>query len=696
MSRVTKTATAGEVQINMDDGDKQKDLLHDLELKHQSNTSETELLNKDEDIRRLRVRILTLRDENTSLGDQIAQNNDANAQLAAQCDDLGAQIDAKMDVIRSQEKQLQKQEREYANLKAELEAMNGATQQSSNLLSEKLSLARELAVLKPEIEHLRSQVNHQQATLTEKLALERQVDTLEAELANEKKATKRAMQKRESNDRVEDELRKKLRDAERSLAAEKAARERVEDQLEQEKRTHQFALQEQDSTREQEADLRKKLHDAQRQLREEKENKERLEEELQAAKLSAKKLQKSQASRSADDELRDQLEALRINLESQEKANAKIRTETHVAVSEADTRNDQLEKKMERLKAKLRETRDQLKQCQEELRKAQSRSSALDDVTKTLGRPQALHKRKPLDMATDDFTYIEIQTPGADDTTRARRALKKRVFEPTLVGEKSAFSITPFLNRTRSIMEDTPKTDDGAPSTEAAAAAAPPVEAAGSPTPEPATAQQGEASEPALPGAEAPAPRPPAVKARGRPKKVLSDAPSAKKNSQPAARKRTVKAKAAELEKVAEEEGSGAGSHEGGEAEAEAAAPRREKSASAAPPDKAATVKFNFDLPLDAAAGGEPQPPQQKKKKRKVLGAAKTLFDDDDDDEDEARDDGEAPLPPARKPAKVQLGAKRAPGKAPAAGAQRSAFAGGLSFSPLKKDRRGVGASFLA
>lgn len=92
-------------------------MLHDLELKHQMNASNTEILIKDEDVRRLRVRILLLRDENTSLRDEIAHNNDTNTQLVAKCEDLGAGLEAKMDVIRSQEKQLQKQEREYSNLK---------------------------------------------------------------------------------------------------------------------------------------------------------------------------------------------------------------------------------------------------------------------------------------------------------------------------------------------------------------------------------------------------------------------------------------------------------------------------------------------------------------------------------------------------------------------------------------------------
>ncbi|OTA87395.1 hypothetical protein M434DRAFT_399487 [Hypoxylon sp. CO27-5] len=665
MGRLSKATMGREVQVNMN-AEKRKELLHDLELKHQMNASNTELLVKDEDVRRLRLRILMLRDENTSLRDQIAQNNDTNAKLTAQCEGLSAQIEAKMDIIRSQEKQLRKQEREYSNLKAELQAMNNATQDSTNLLAEKLSLSRELAVLKPEIEHLRSQVNHQQATLAEKLALERQVNTLEVELANEKKATKRAMQKRESNDRVEDELRKQLREAEKKLTAEKTERERLEDQLEQEKRTRQFALQDQDSTRELEADLRKKLQEAQRQLRQEKDDRERLEEELQATKLAAKKTRKNQSNSDAEDGLRSQIEELKTSLESLQKENTKIRQESQAAIAEADARNEQFEKRIEKLKTKLREAQEQLKQCQADLRKAQqSRPPILDETLKINGRSQVFRKRKAKDITIDDFTQIEIQTPGAEDNTKARRTLKKRGLEPTLVGEKSTFSITPFLNRTKSIVEDTPKADES--TLDDSILPAPPTEVVQPTTTVPVVAaaevtQNEKASAPA----ENEKPKP-ALKSRGRPKKVLGDATSAKKNVQPIPKK-PLKTKSS-LEKVAEE--SNDGNRENQREPAELA-------------ERTTTVKFNFSLPQDESTSSSMNGEQPKKKKRKVLGSTKTLFDEEE---------GEAP--PARKPSKVQLGAKRALGKAPLA-VKRNAFAGAASFSPLKRDRRGVGASFLA
>ncbi|KAI1211657.1 uncharacterized protein F4807DRAFT_418602 [Annulohypoxylon truncatum] len=677
MGRLAKATMGREVQVNMD-VEKRKDLLHDLELKHQMNTSDTEILIKDEDVRRLRVRILMLRDENTSLRDQISQNNDTNTKLSAHCEGLSAQIEAKMDVIRLQEQQLRKQEREYTNLKAELQAMNNATQDSTNLLAEKLSLSRELAVLKPEIEHLRSQVNQQQATLAEKLALERQVNTLEVELANEKKATKRAMQKRESNDRVEDELRKNLREVEKKLTAEKSERERLEDQLEQEKRTRQFAIQDQDSNREVEADLRKKLHEAQRQLRQEQDDRERLEGELQSAKLAAKKSQKNSSKGDADDELRTQIAELKTKLDAQQKENAKIRHESQTTINEAYAQNDHFEKKIEKLKTKLRETQEQLKQCQADLRKVQqSRSSVSDDTTKIDGRSQVFRKRKTRDMGADDFAQIEIQTPAADNG-KERRALKKRGLEPTLPGEKSTFSITPFLNRTKSIMEDTPKTDAGTPD-DSVAIAAPETDVveptktvaevdaeAGAPTEE---VDQNEPTSSAPVEDEKPKA---ASKSRGRPKKVLGEAPSAKRNAQPILKK-SLKAKNS-LEKVTEEANDTNQENQGEAAEAV---------------EKTTTVKFSIGLPQDESTSSsnsadQPKGEQPKKKKRKVLGSTKTLFDEEE---------GEAP--PVRKPAKVQLGGKRALGKA-VLNAQKSAFAGSASFSPLKKERRGVGASFLA
>ncbi|KAI0406515.1 hypothetical protein F4802DRAFT_101942 [Xylaria palmicola] len=675
MGRITKAVMAREQRATTD-GDKsvkRTELLHDLELKHQKNGYESDLVVKDEDVRRLRVRILLLRDENTTLRDQVGLNKRTNAKLVSRCDSLNTEIEAKMAVVRSQEEKLRKQEKEYSNLKAELQSMDNVNENSANILAEKLALTRELAILKPEIEHLRSQVNHQHEVLTEKLSLERQVSTLEVELANEKKSTRRVIQARESNDRVEDELRKKIRETEKHLTAEKAERERLEDQLEQRIRTHEIALQDQDSTRQLEADLRKKLQEIQKELKEEKEERERLSEELQTAQRASKK---SQQVNTTEAELRAQLEESVRNVAMLQERNKRQQAEHQTAIAEFEGRSEHLEQKLEKARLKFRTAQEELKNTQTELQKAQklhARLSTHEDTTKIIAKPQAFRKRKAQETNTGDFTSIEIQTPGAEDATKARRAMKKAAFEPTLVGEKSAFSITPFLNRSKntSMTDEASNVDDGVledsilgpqssseflepdPSRTAALA-----EETNTKETEPAVAATSEKEQTVI-----------APKVRGRPKKILGDAPSARQNAiTQKAPKKILKTKSS-LEKVSKHA-------ESGEREDDAETKDTE------PAEKTATVKFNL-APLqdgvhDSSVNGE----VPKKKKRKVLGSTKTLFDEDDVEE-----------VPVRKPAKAPVATKRT--KAPL-GIQRNAFAGTSSFSPLKRHRRGVGASFLA
>ncbi|KAI0451171.1 hypothetical protein F5B21DRAFT_507464 [Xylaria acuta] len=677
MGRIAKAATAREQRGNMD-GEKRAQrtqLLHDLELEHQKNGHDTEILVKDEDVRRLRVRILLLRDENTTLRDQVDLNNSANAKLVSRCDNLNAQIEAKVAMVRSQEEQLRKQEREYSNLKAELQSMNNVNESSANVLAEKLALTRELANLKPEIEHLRSQVNQQQIVLAEKLSLERQVNTFEVEIANEKKVTRRAMQTRESNDRVEDELRKKLRETEKNLTAETAERERLQDQLEQQIRTRAIALQDQDNTRELEADLRKKLQEIQRQLREEKQEKERLDEELQNAQRVSKKSQQIAARDSAEAELRAQLEDSEKRFAMLKETNDKRQQELETTMTELEGRNEQLERKLEKARIKYRGVQEELKKTQTELRNAQqhAQSSSHEDTTKPGAKTQAFRKRKAQETRVGDFTNIEIQTPSAEDTMKARRAVKKTAFEPTLVGEKSAFSITPFLNRSKnsSMSEEASNADEEILEDSILG----PQSGSQLPEPEPTRADESSTttnSNETEPATMAPpeTEKPQVVsKARGRPKKILGDAPSAKKNAlAQKAPKKILKSKSS-LGKVTE-------AAEPGQQENHTE-PRETE-----PAEKTATVKFNLvpshEESNDSSLNGE----VPKKKKRKVLGSTKTLFDEDD---------GEAQA--IKKPAKIPLGAKRT--KAPL-GTKINAFAGVASFSPLKRDRRGVGASFLA
>lgn len=86
-------------------------------MKHQQGNSQADLMVKDEDVRRLKLRILLLQNEKTSLQDEIAQNGSVTAKLSRRCEALGTDLETKAEVVRSQEQQLRKQQREFEQLK---------------------------------------------------------------------------------------------------------------------------------------------------------------------------------------------------------------------------------------------------------------------------------------------------------------------------------------------------------------------------------------------------------------------------------------------------------------------------------------------------------------------------------------------------------------------------------------------------
>ena len=369
--------------------------------------------------------------------------------------------------------------------------------------------------------------------------------------------------------------------------------------------------------------------------------------------------------------------------------------------------------------------------------------------TKGPAQSQAFHKRKAHDMSVDDFTSITIQTPSADGAGLARRMMKNRPVGPTALGEKSTFSITPFLNRSKA-SEDSPEQEeedelvnDSILGTQHSAQSLkmPVIEPEEEPEPEPESGS--DAAPPEEAEAEPDASGPSAAEEddqpkprRGRPKKALAEAPSAKKNTQLAPKKTAAKtSKKASLEKLStktteaddkQEEREASKSKSPDPAAAAAAAPvekekgkgKEEKKVK----EKKAGVKFNFTLPQDtnikvpnftgggngtgngaSASASAPAAEQPKKKKRKVLGSTKTqtLFDEEDAEET-AGPTQAAPAALKRKPSKVQLGAAgggtKNLAKAPL-GLKRvmlGAATASSTFSPLKRDRRGVGASFLA
>lgn len=534
-------------------------------------------------------------------------------------------------------------------LQTEVQSLSGITQDSAKLLSEKLALSRELALLKPETEHLRSQLAHQKDVLAEKLSLERQLNALEVELANEKRAVQRITQKQQSeNNELEEELREQVRNLEKELKAEKRAAQKAKQAEE--------AMDSKQSEVEQE--LRQQIDDLEKQLAAEKKS------------IRSKKDKSSENSKEMD-ELRTKVEELETSLASEQQERKREKKDSDSLLADAQEQKEELERRLDQLKTKFREARDDLKAARAEITEAKQ-SATMASVAEVPKAKKSLLKKdapaKPIarkrrvEEISDDTLILNTPTNGDG---RPKRPSKSRA--QALVGEKSEFSVTPFLNKTTDAIESAPADKPRDPNTTIPAS----DEETSS---DPAVADEVpkhivvETTKIALKDSEVAPAAPAAPKARGRPKsKVLGDAPSSKRNM------KATKKIAPVLDKVVEEEG-----------DEDVSTEQENRSMdSTAAFTKNLTVNLTEQVRMDEA-----QPPK-KMKKRKVLGASnKTLFDDDDDEA--------VPQPAAKKSVKALGGAKtggafaKGPLGALRTGARRK------SFSPLKRDRRGVNASFLS
>lgn len=408
-----------------------------------------------------------------------------------------------------------------------------------------------------------------------------------------------------------------------------------------------------------------------------------LERQLNSLEVELEAEKRSKQRQEDNSELHTRIQELEKKLAAEKKEKERVRKEGERALSEATAQHEMFEQRLETMKLKLRDTREELKKCQAELSDIQTSSINLSDVTeKTVALPAVRKqgKKRRVEEATMEIT---IPTPGAADQ-KGKRALKKRGLDVTLanVGEKSTFSITPFLNRTKILEnEETDPFDEEEPehsfldskATRDITSVQPPAKIA-SESVSSASAQ-------------------PTAKPRGRPRKILGEIPSAKNsNTAKASRKKADdKTKTSKLdlvlEKVVEEAGED-GENEPAPVEAENSVeketdtePTVEKKASGVR-GRVPARKLKAVPSTEALSGFEPEP---KKKKRKLLGGPnKTLFDDDE---------GETVKKPAPK---VSVGGPRPLGKLGVSlGVKQNAFAG-KAFSPLKRDRRGVQASFLA
>ncbi|PSR97671.1 hypothetical protein BD289DRAFT_362147, partial [Coniella lustricola] len=606
--------------------------IHILDVGYQSALHRTDIVFKDEEARRLKLRVVVLRDEAASLRDQLADKSAEIIRISQQYDDLRVELDRLSQTCLAQEAQLRSQARQQSELKAELLSASNMSENSAKILTEKLALSREVAVLRPELDHLRSQVAHQKDVLAQKLALERQLSTLEIELANEKRIAQTTIQTRDSQStKHEKELQSRVSDLERQLEAAMRLSEK----------SKSAQNQAQSGT---EQKLQQKVTELERTLATEKK-----------ASEQAKKTQKK---------LKGKVKQLEENLatERREAERAKKTSEKDAAASRDHI--EMLTQRLEEFKTKLRETRAELKELRTSMTRAQTTTTTVpirtdDEPKKPLSRVKGATKRRANEVTVDEMM---LDSPDHEEgkAKRVAQGKKKRgAYDLTTVGEKSTFSITPFLEKsnTISLSETIEEVEEPSVLDGKGNAAVPIVE----------------------PEAEEEGDIPVSNK---QPTKSVAKALKATKSKPTAAEQKKArgKLKAHVLAEITPNIPIAANATSFDDNVDEAMQKPGTKASSAA---TQSTDTSNTGLSM----------PEPKKKKRKILGAGNkgTIFDNDEDAGDlNAGLSTIASAATKRKPA----GIKGAGRKGPIAALSRGAFPR-KSFSPLKKDRRGVGASFL-
>lgn len=360
-----------------------------------------------------------------------------------------------------------------------------------------------------------------------------------------------------------------------------------------------------------------------------------------------------------DARLETEIEELRKDLAQERRDRQKVERDAQKEMACWEGRKAVLEGKLDAFRNKLRTTKEQLKQTEAELCKASVSTATVPSRPPVSGDFERMAKNQRKRSAMHLDMDATIGTPGLPaPAKRGKRA-------STLPGDKSTFSITPFLNRAASVAPDTPGDEDGfeyvskhkkgmpseAESLDDARYARKPPSGNSEPEPEP--KPKSKAGKPCL-TAQLTAKVP-----------TLGSAPMGKINTKaPTSRKRSVKPS---LENVAEEQND----------ENELPIELRATDTEVGP------LKTSSEL--DGTSLGEDL--EQKKKKRKLLGngLGKTLFDDEDGNNVKAVSRG--PLGLAK-----GLGLLGKAGLAGPKGNTRTGPAAGAgafgSFSPLKKDRK--------
>ena len=156
---------------------------------------------------------------------------------------------------------------------------------------------------------------------------------------------------------------------------------------------------------------------------------------------------KESRSREENAKVDTQLEKLGAELLKERREREKTERELQNVSSGFERKMATLEARLESFRTKFKNTKEELRESQENLQKARVLNAGSADGESMLDQRRTTTRKRKAARHDDDTT---IGTPG--DSPASKRAGKVAA----ALGEKSTFSVTPFLNRAAPIAQDVP------------------------------------------------------------------------------------------------------------------------------------------------------------------------------------------------------------------------------------------------
>ncbi|KIW59331.1 hypothetical protein PV05_03785 [Exophiala xenobiotica] len=175
--------------------------------------------------------------------------------------------------------------------------------------------------------------------------------------------------------------------------------------------------------------------------------------ELETEKRAVQRIKSQEKSAAREDStLAAEIDDLKKELTKAQRDAQKVERENRKKTMEWESEKEILEGKLDAFRNKLRTTKDQLKEAQDEMERLQAEKMAQSaEMTRARVAGASTNPRKRNVARFDPDMTIGTPGHGAPAAKKQRASVN--------VGDKSNFSITPFLNRTLSILPETPESE---------------------------------------------------------------------------------------------------------------------------------------------------------------------------------------------------------------------------------------------